>query len=380
MTEQLETIEDTAGLDRLRPEWDALLEASDTDGLFLTPEWLFTWWKHLGDGHRLRVVTVRAGGELVAVAPFVVRPARLDRQPSFRCLELLGSGEVGSDYLDVIVRRGHEAQAVGALADGLASGREVVALRRLRRSPCFAATLASALARSGWTVVDGDDESSRFIRFGGASFAGYLAGLGSAHRQAFRRKLRGLERRHRVELERVDGEAGRPAGMAALVALHQERWRGLARSEAFSRPELVSFHEEMSRLALTRGWLRLFLLRVDGAPVAALHGYRYRDVFYYYQSGYDPAFARHSVGLVLLGLAIRSAIEEGVVEFDLLHGEERYKRHWARQARPLHRLELYPPGARGWLYRGATVASRCARRLARAVVSRPRAARRGGRP
>src|SRR5207245_43184 len=80
-----------------------------------------------------------------------------------------------------------------------------------------------------------------------------------------------------------------------------------------------------------RGWLRLSELRLDGRPAASLYGFRYRDTFSFYQSGFDPAYARDSVGLVTMGLAIRSAIEEGAAEYDLLHGDEAYKFQWARE-------------------------------------------------
>ena len=54
-----------------------------------------------------------------------------------------------------------------------------------------------------------------------------------------------------------------------------------------------------------------------------------------------------------MGLAIKSAIEEGVQDYDLLHGDERYKFLWARDERELVRLELYPPRVRGAFYRRA---------------------------
>ena len=51
--------------------------------------------------------------------------------------------------------------------------------------------------------------------------------------------------------------------------------------------------------------------------LAALHGFSYGGVFSFYQSGFDPALAAHSVGLVTMGLAIRAAFAEGLAEFDL---------------------------------------------------------------
>src|SRR5439155_184650 len=81
-------------------------------------------------------------------------------------------------------------------------------------------------------------------------------------------------------------------------------------------------YDDVSRSGLELGWLRLFILRLDGRPAAALHGYQYGGVFSFYQAGFDPAFAKQSVGLVTMALAIKSAIEEGADEYDLLHGAE----------------------------------------------------------
>ena len=82
----------------------------------------------------------------------------------------------------------------------------------------------------------------------------------------------------------------------------------------------------------------------------SLYALRYRDTFSFYQTGLDPAFARYGVGMALVGLTVKHAIEEGAREYDLLHGAERYKFHWARQARQLGRIDLYPPRLRGMAY------------------------------
>ena len=68
----VECIDSSWGFTALRPEWNALLRASASDCPFLTWEWLHTWWTHLGGSSRLRIAAVRAGQELVALAPFRV--------------------------------------------------------------------------------------------------------------------------------------------------------------------------------------------------------------------------------------------------------------------------------------------------------------------
>src|SRR5262249_61566169 len=127
---------------------------------------------------------------------------------------------------------------------------------------------------------------------------------------------------------------------------------------------LLAFHEEITRVALERGWLRLFVLRLDGRAAAALYGFVYERTFYFYQSGFDPAFAGRSVGMVIQGAAIESALSEGAVEYDMLHGGEAYKFHWADQVRPLTRFGLFPATARGELSRGGARIKEAARTMA----------------
>ena len=137
--------------------------------------------------------------------------------------------------------------------------------------------------------------------------------------------------------------------------------RARGRSDAFHTPSLVNFHREIAQIARARGWLRLFILRLNGAPAAGLYGLLYKRKFYFYQSGFDPAFEKWGVGSVTMGLAIQYAIEEGAEEYDFLHGDEPYKRHWAREQRALSRIELYPPGPSGWIQYSARAAARSAR-------------------
>src|SRR5260370_22871563 len=103
----------------LREGWGDLLQASAADSLFLTWEWLHTWWKHLAGDRELSILAARCDGELVAVAPLCVRPRSLRGLRPLPVSEILGSGAAGSDYLDFIVRRGWEAEAHGAFAANL---------------------------------------------------------------------------------------------------------------------------------------------------------------------------------------------------------------------------------------------------------------------
>lgn len=361
-------IDDTPGFEKLKEEWNPLLEASASPCLFLTWEWLFTWWSHLSADRRLCLITVRSGRDLMAIAPLALRPPRPGRWLPFPALEFLGSGIIGSDYLDFIVGRGAEEEACAALADYLNDRKLLLELTQLHRHTCLAAKAAARLQRHGWSCSETATNVCPFINLSGHTWSSYLATLGSEHRYNFGRRVRTLTRRFEMRFEQVGSEAQRRKALAQLVALHNMRWQGRGCSEAFYAPALLSFHEEFSRHALRRGWLRLFVLWLDGYPAASLYGFRYHRTFSFFQSGFDPRYGKHSVGLVTMGLAIKSAIDEGAGEYDMLHGDEPYKFHWARETRELGRLEIYPPGATGWLGRQALRLNRIARKAARRIL------------
>ena len=187
--------------------------------------------------------------------------------------------------------------------------------------------------------------------------------MSAAHRYNFNRKWRSLNRDYDVRFQQVRTEAECREAIDGLIAQHNTRWSARGGSDAFHTTELVAFHREWGAIALERGWLRFYVLRLNEQPAACLYGFRFGGTFYFYQSSFDAAFTQSSVGLITMGVAIQCAIGEGAAEFDLLHGSEAYKSHWSRESRDLGRLESFPPGGAGSLYRLSLEFGRFLRRM-----------------
>ena len=80
---------------------------------------------------------------------------------------------------------------------------------------------------------------------------------------------------------------------------------------------------------------------LDGdREIASLYCFRHNGDIYYYQSGREPAYAPHRIGLVLMNEAIRDSIDQHAVCFDFLRGTEDYKYHWADAERLNVRLSF----------------------------------------
>lgn len=343
----IEIVDDTESFLALKEEWNELLQSSSVNCIFMTWEWMFTWWQELAEDRKLWIVKVTQDGQLLALVPLAMRPSRLMRLLPFRVLEFLGSGNVGSDYLNLIIRSGHEEVVVPIIADYVASRQLVLELSQVDRTSTLITQLALLLREKGWRPARTTTSFSPYIPLSRYTWESYLQSLSSKQRTTFLKKLRKLEKTFAVRMEEVTTEVQRHDALAVLVELHLRRWDERGGSNALHRQELVSFHESWSRIALREGWLRLYLLRLDDRPAAAVYGFRYNKVFYYYQAGFEPEYAQYSLGTLALGLTIRRALEEGLEEYDFLHGDEEYKYRWAFEARELVRLELFPPSLRG---------------------------------
>jgi len=364
----IESITTRDGFERLGDEWRELQGRSASNGLFLTWEWLFTWWKHLSAGRRLMILVVRRGGKPTAIAPFTVRPVSASRLLPFRAVELLGSGCAGSDYLDLILENGSETEAIREIAGHLQGLRLPLELPQVLLDSSSAGLLAASLTPMGWRATATPTNVCPFIPLAGLDWQAYVSTLGSSHRANLHRRIRGLQRIGQVRFDAVRTDAERRDALDRLIALHNARWRERGGSDAFHPREMILFHQEFSGLALRNGWLRLSVLRVGPDPVAYFYGFRHGSIHYFYQSAFDPAWNDRSVGLVAMGSAIRSALDEGALKFDLLHGGERYKYLWARQELAIGRMEIHPPLLRGWITGGAADLARAARAMGRDLL------------
>jgi CelD/BcsL family acetyltransferase involved in cellulose biosynthesis len=358
-------ITDTAGLDSLRSQWNALLADSSANGPFLTWEWLSAWWARLAGNSRLHILAAWQDDILAGIGPFVVTESAFGWFPR---LEFMGTGHAGSDYLDVIARHGCEPQVLRAFARSIA---EQSFSTRFDHVPAtsLSAQLAEQLRFDGWTTSMVADGVCPVIDLSGHTWESFLGTLGPSHRANIRRRLRGLEKQYETRFELVSTEEARREALGALARFHQDRFESYGGSTAFLTPDVRAFQDAATRLLLERGSLRLYTLRLNGNIAAVMYGILHGGTFYFYQHGFDATHQHRSVGLVLMALTIRAAIDERASTFDFLWGTESYKSLWTREVRTLRRIDLFPAHFGGRVHKSAVAARRRLGPIARRVLT-----------
>ncbi len=347
----IEKIQDTSGFLALRQEWTNLLEYCDDDCLFLSWDWMFTWWRRFSTHRQLCIITVRKAGLLIAVAPMVTKPTALIRLQPFKAIEFLASGDVGSDYLTLILRKGFELEAAHELIQALKEKGMILDLSNFNPLSETMKRLTGQLQGSGWRSTKSKSTVCPFINLRSHDWESFISSRGKSHRANTRKRLRRLNDCHNeITFKAAATDSERRRTMQLLVHWHLARWKERGGSTALHRKELVQFHDDFTDIAMAKGWLRLFLLSLDDQPVAAIYCFNYRKKYYFYQMGYDEQHSHLSIGLVATALAIQSALQEGAVEYDFLHGDEQYKYLWANEERELIRQDLFPPSLTEYLY------------------------------
>ena len=109
---------------------------------------------------------------------------------------------------------------------------------------------------------------------------------------------------------------------------------------AFMTDERERFFIDVAREASERGVFNLYFLEVDGERVAGCICFDWGGDYLLYNSGYDPAHSRLSVGLLNKALSMRSAIEGGRGVFNFLKGNERYKYNLGGRDAPVFDLTI----------------------------------------
>jgi CelD/BcsL family acetyltransferase involved in cellulose biosynthesis len=265
-----------------------------------------------------------------------------------------------SERLGVVRFIGHDAGdqlgPICASADSPAAGQ---ALRRILRDSTFgwSVFLGDWLpGNEGWSDMLGGKvvrrEGNPFVRLRAASWGELTAGWSKQELRNVERRERNLRRAHDVSFHLAVDPERFSHDLDSLFALHKARWTA---SSTFAGHE--AFHRDFAQRAFEQGWARLWLLEVDGRPIAAQYNFRYGGVESAYQGGWDADWARLAPAKLLVVHAIRQAFEDGLLEYRFLRGAEEYKYRFAHDDRGLETIAVVK-GARGRALLAAALAAK----------------------
>ena len=320
----------------LEDEWNILLKRNVLgDNVFLTWEWLSTWWKHFGDRRKLLLLIVEEEGEIIAIAPLMLSKYKLPIFGTIKKVEFVGVRH--SDYNNFIILR-REAECIRLILDYLLNSVAEWDWIELKEIP---ETNSDAYSNKLFLKVPFKLRLNKrvcnicpYISLP-STFDTLRSKLSKNMRQNLNKYLRRIKANYHIEFKRYD-EAGFSAidAMNIFMKLHEARWTQEGESGAFKdNPRFRDFHFEIAKTFSDKGWLGLYFLFANHEPVSAQYTFEYGDKIYYYLGGFDPRFSSYSVGNITIMFLLERGIQKGFKEYDMMRGYEFYKGLWTKNYR-----------------------------------------------
>jgi CelD/BcsL family acetyltransferase involved in cellulose biosynthesis len=319
-----------ADIQDFEPGLEELLSRQQERLVFLHPAWLRSWLAEFGSSYEPVFLTCSAADRL-GFAPLMRRDGRLT---------FVGDPSI-CDYMDVLVDPDNVDVAFADLWQQLC-GEEwsELELWGLMASSPTRDKLRALSLESGYEIEEEQEAVAPRLSLP-ATWEDYLGSLNKKDRHELRRKIRRcFESGAAVDFEVLTEQADVVAAMDDFLELHT---RSRQDKTDFMTPEMETFFRRMASTMSAEGLIRLFMLRVNSRPAAAVLCFDAGSHLYLYNSGYDPEFSNLSVGLVSKALALRWAIEHGMSGIDFLRGDEPYKYDMGARDQEIYRLQIRRP-------------------------------------
>ena len=329
--------------ENLESGWNDLLEKSGSPSIFLTWEWMFTWWSYYSRQRKLFLVLFREGKNLVGIAP-LLQEEEGKRGIKVQTLRFLGSdGPACSEFLDLIIAPGYEIKIHQRMAGFLQEYR--FAWDRVILNPVSAdGSHVHHLHRLASRAYLAESEKSLMCPYVKlpADWNQFLASLSPNFRQQIRACVRKLESRKDIRYV-ADAQNRYPIPLLVdtLGELNRQRMEQKGIDSTLKDSSFRRFLSDALERFQSRGWLGCSLLQKEQQILAVIFTFRYAKKIWYYQAGFLPEYASFRPGTLLFARTIQEAIEKGFLEYDFLRGEEQYKYRWGSTNRPAVTFHLY---------------------------------------
>jgi CelD/BcsL family acetyltransferase involved in cellulose biosynthesis len=320
-------VERLASTPELRERWRGLALASGN--VYLAPEWIETWMRHLGRNGELFLYGAFRDDVLVAIVPI-----HLERRRGVRLLRF--AGHELADQPGVVCAPGDRPLGREALARALEDvplGWDVFLSDRQPRDEAPAPVSGCSQLRERCP--------DNWVEFDDRGWEGYLETRSKKLRYRLRHDGRRLERLGaRYDVAELDDPE--PL-IEELLDLHDARWPDGSRFTAGGRR---AFQLEVLTRAAERGWLRLRRILLDGETIASHAAFRFGSTEAGYLIGRKMGMRGVALGYLGFAFELREAIAEGASAYRYGYGTNEHKAHLSNRFAALETI-AYPRTLRG---------------------------------
>jgi CelD/BcsL family acetyltransferase involved in cellulose biosynthesis len=342
---RVEEVNNTHDFLNLKGEWNSLVFEDPSSTIFQTWEWNFNVWRYDGGRPRnLSIILIRdENGNLVGIAPFYSYKKTVFGF-KMRIIELIGSGL--TDYRSFIAKPHNRIRIYTEILNWLNENSkqwDTVDLQYISEESPIAKNYDTLFRDFKFRTAIQQHNICPYIPL--SSNLDFYENLYNRSLVKYlKRKTRKFDKDLNYRFLTVSNPSELDRYLENLFDLHKKRRNQQLQLGQFRSNNRKELFRSLSQDLIKKGWLKMFFLLVDDQKVGCLYNFEFKNKVYFYQSGLDPnpKFARYSLGYIMLTITIKEALKAGMKEYDLLSGNEGYKKEWTQMYRNLYRIRMTP--------------------------------------
>lgn len=308
--------------------WNQILNKSENDNVFLTWEWISTWWRHFGEEKTLLVLLFKKDGNIIGIAPLMYRRQK-QKFLTLGTIEFIGTGL--SDYGDFILIEDKKT-CIGLIFNFLEKQSikwDIMDLRHMPEDSDTAILVQKVAEERGYQTVK-RKTPCMYVPLS-LTWNEYYEKLSKKFKKNLRRIIRKCEKTYSMAIKHVENTDDIESDIQDFFDLYSKWLRERYNlSSIFDTPlhKIKLFLKDISYIFFKNDWLDLSFITIDQKPASSCFSFIYDKTYYCYLMPWDSFYSEFELGNLHFMSILEFSIKQGLKEFDLLRGDENYKMKW----------------------------------------------------
>ncbi len=329
------------GMDEIRNEWMNLTKLQGNRGIHQAFGWVRAAYETLSRGDKPYIVVLRTDrGKIVAIAPLALGYGK------YRGITIRKLGFVRNDQSpcnDFILHPGFEKDAMFVLLEHLNTFMdwEMVDLHQVDIDGHTGKAIKSLMERFPYCSYEKKNRQSPYLVFE-KGWNEFWGGKSRRLKKSINNKLNRLGMDYQVEKRRISDATAQE--LAEIVRISQKSWKRRIGAELAVCSDNWKFYTEICNHFGPEGCIHVWILRIEGIPVAFEFHVEYGGVQYPIKADYDDDFKKLSPGSILEYEIIRRSFNDpGLSAYHSCAHSYDYLLKWTQTIRDHRNYEFFAP-------------------------------------
>ena len=332
MPAEFRVISELSEFDKIADCWNELLPHTEARNLVtLRSEWISCTVRAYLDGYPLFIVTAWKNGKLIGAIPLYKKKVKLKYILPVTMLQFVDSDMNPRKHILV---ENNDVNVLQGMLEAIYRYRgewSILNLKGIRRDSQLMAMLIDTAPRAKLSLHKNDRQETVYIDLS-STWEEYFHGLSKNRRKKIRRSLNLLDRQGKWHVRQIRTKNEFKQFYPTMLRISRKSWKGHARSDIASVEGDNLFYRNFLSTAAKSGWLRLWVLEVEGNEIAFQCQVEYGNTTTSFRADFDIDYEKISPGVCLRIEILKKLFETNLKYYDMGGAQYGQKKIWGTQS------------------------------------------------